>query len=407
MRNRNLPSLPAGFEYRLDLRHHVTPRLLKEQPVHRWFWFPHSFSPQLIDKVIEAFPLPKDGKILDPFMGAGTTVLRATQLGYQAAGVDLSPLSLFVSRVKLTPLAKHDLEQALDFLLAYTPALDWPPLPQRLQKAFTRQELSHLIGMKRRLDELPSALSDFFRLALLRVLQRVSRAVPDGGWFRWVDKEDQSSVIKQWFEDQARLQISEVDQVPQRGNPSLFLGDARTLSGLDAKYHLVITSPPYPNRHDYSRIFHVELLWLGISEDTVKAFRKKSIRSHVEAASPDLPTQDYFSPHTLERVLQKLPENADPRIAPMLAGYFEDMYLVLKALRAHLETDAICALVVGNVRHAGVMVPVDVILQEVASQADYAFETAWVARLRGNSAQQMGKFGREPARESVLFLRKY
>ena len=406
MRKRGLPLLPTGFEYRLDLRHYVTPKLLKEQPVHRWFWFPHSFSPQLIDKVIETFPLPEDGKFMDPFMGAGTTVLRAAQLGYEAAGVDLSPLSLFVSHVKLTPLAKHDLEQALDFLLGYTPVSEWPPLPQRLQKAFTKQELSHLMGIKFRLNELPPALSDFFRLALLRVLQRASRAVPDGGWFRWVDKEDQSTVIKRWFEDQARLQVNEADQVPQKGNPSLFLGDARLLPGLDTGYHLVITSPPYPNRHDYSRIFHIELLWLGISEENVKVFRRESIRSHVEAASPNLSTPDYLPPPTLKQVLSKLPKNADPRIAPMLAGYFEDMYLVLTALRAHLETDAICALVVGNVRHAGVMVPVDVILSEVADQAGYVFENAWVARLRGNSAQQMGKFGREPARESVVFLRK-
>ena len=28
------------------------------------------------------------------------------------------------------------------------------------------------------------------------------------------------------------------------------------------------------------------------------------------------------------------------------------------------------------------------------------------AGIRGNSAQQMGKFGREPARESIVFLRK-
>ncbi len=34
------------------------------------------------------------------------------------------------------------------------------------------------------------------------------------------------------------------------------------------------------------------------------------------------------------------------------------------------------------------------------------FVGAWVARLRGNSAQQMGRFGREPARESVVIFRR-
>jgi hypothetical protein len=81
------------------------------------------------------------------------------------------------------------------------------------------------------------------------------------------------------------------------------------------------------------------------------------------------------------------------------------MYLTLRSLRQHLKPEAICAFVVGNVRHAGLMVPVDEILAEVGQNAGYNFIATWVARLRGNSAQQMGRFGIEPARESIVFLR--
>jgi len=52
------------------------------------------------------------------------------------------------------------------------------------------------------------------------------------------------------------------------------------------------------------------------------------------------------------------------------------------------------------------MAPVDEILINVGTQLGYSFDKAWVARLRGNSAQQMGRFGREPSRESIVFLRK-
>lgn len=401
----NLPPLPEKFEYRLDLRHHVTPRLLKPEPVHRWFWFPHSFSPQLIDEVLRAFPIPDNGRILDPFMGAGTTVVRAGQLGFEAAGTDLSPLSLFVSRVKLCPLPPAQLEDALLSILDYKPTPGWEQFPERLRKAFTPGELAHLVGIQQRLSALPPAIADFFRLTLLRVLQRVSRAVPDGGWFRWVQKEDQSEQIKAWFEEQARLQMADVGKIPLNGG-KVYLDDSRYLDKITGPFDLIVTSPPYPNRHDYSRIFHIELLWLGTDEKDVKQFRKTSIRSHVEAAAPALSPEEYRTPTGLEEVLHSLPEKADPRIAPMLQGYFEDMYLTLRALNRHLRAGAVLALVVGNVRHAGVMVPVDAILAEVAVQAGYALETAWVARLRGNSAQQMGKFGREPARESIVFLRK-
>lgn len=408
----SLPPLPDGFEYRLDLRHHVTPRLLKDQPVHRWFWFPHSYSPHLIDEVLKVFPVPDDGRILDPFMGAGTTVLRARERGYSAVGSDLSPLSLFVSRVKLAAYDPEALREGLQEVLAYYPDDKGDLAPARLRKAFTHEELAELEGLRQRIETLPQPLADFFRLALLRVQQQISRARPDGGWFRWVKKDDQSRTIRNRFCEQAGLQIgdvlaqSAVTAKPAKADCRVLGSDARRLEAVEGSFDLVITSPPYPNRHDYSRIFHIEMLALGIPESEVASFRHGSIRSHVEATMPSDEIPEYSIPSGLSRVLGRLPADADPRIIPLLKGYFEDMYLTLKALRSRLRAGAVCALVVGNVRHAGIMVPVDEILVEIGQRLDYRFLCAWVARLRGNSAQQMGRFGREVARETVVFLRR-
>ncbi|WP_243663497.1 site-specific DNA-methyltransferase [Rhodothermus marinus] len=407
MSNQHLPSLPEGFTYRLNLRHFVTPKGLRDQPIHRWFWFPHSFSPQLLDEILHAYPLPPGGRILDPFVGAGTTVLRALQLGYSAAGVDLSPLSLFVSRVKIAPLEKARLGEYLRLALAYRPVNALPSLPERMHRAFTPQELSHLLGLRRQIVQLPQPYADFFLLVLLRTQQLISRAVPDGGWFRWVSKPDQSDHVAAWFKDQAIECIADLPSRPPAYPPvQLIRDDARRLECLQGAFDLVFTSPPYPNRHDYSRIFHVELLTLGMNENEVEHFRRTSLRSHVEANAPQVHVVYYQPPPKLREVLAALPEKLDRRIPTMLKGYFEDLYLTLRALWPHLQSRAICAFVVGNVRHAGVMVPVDEILAQIAEQAGYTFVEAWVARLRGNSAQQMGRFGREPARETIVFLRK-
>ena len=49
----------------------------------------------------------------------------------------------------------------------------------------------------------------------------------------------------------------------------------------------LISSPPYANRHDYSRVFHIALLLLGEAEsDVMTDLRHRSIRSHVEAKPP-------------------------------------------------------------------------------------------------------------------------
>ncbi len=403
MRVQTLPSLPAGFEYRLDLRHHVTPRLLLDQPVHRWFRFPHSFSPQLVDEVLKAYPIPSNGRILDPFVGSGTTVVRARFLGYEAVGVDLSPLAILVTKAKLSCPDKGRLEKALDRVLSYRPVVKVPPLSERLRRAFTPGEIAHLLGLKREIMTLSPEERDFFLLALLRTQQRASRAEQDGGWFRWVKKPDQSREIAPWFEEQARLQIADVTPGLQP-RAEVLQGDARLLQGVQGPFDLVITSPPYPNRHDYTRVFHVELLFLGLKEEEVRRLRKESLRSHVEARAPSFASSLIPTP-TLRKVLEALPSGIDRRVPIMIRGYFEDMRMVLDTLKKRLNTGGIAVLVVGNVRHAGVMVPVDEILVEIAQELGYTFEGAWVARLRGNSAQQMGRFGREPARESVVFLR--
>ena len=105
-------------------------------------------------------------------------------------------------------------------------------------------------------------------------------------------------------------------------------------------------------------------------------------------------------------MLDELPVQADSRIKRMLCGYFEDLFLSLQEVWRILRPSGRVAYVLGNVRHAGVMVPVDEIAVSIAAQMGFALDTAWVLRLRGNSAQQMGQHGRHPARETVLLLAK-
>ncbi len=90
----------------------------------------------------------------------------------------------------------------------------------------------------------------------------------------------------------------------------------------------------------------------------------------------------------------------------MLVGYFVDMSLVIKEWSRVLASGAKVAMVVDNVRFAGELVPVDLILSEMAEEVGFKVEKIIVARYKGNSSQQMGKYGRIPVRESVVFWQK-
>jgi len=63
-------------------------------------------------------------------------------------------------------------------------------------------------------------------------------------------------------------------------------------------------------------------------------------------------------------------------------------------------------MVVDNVRFEGELSPVDLVLSEMAEEAGFQVEQITVARYKGNSSQQMGKYGRVPVRESIVLWRK-
>jgi hypothetical protein len=114
----------------------------------------------------------------------------------------------------------------------------------------------------------------------------------------------------------------------------------------------------------------------------------------------------YRMPQTLARELSDLPENTEARVVNMLNGYFHDLFNSIASGARILKPGGKMAFVVGNVCHNGVMFHVDEILAEIGQQLGLIWQGTWVIRLRGNSAQQMGRFGRKPSRESIVFLEK-
>ena len=60
-----------------------------------------------------------------------------------------------------------------------------------------------------------------------------------------------------------------------------------------------------------------------------------------------------------------------------------------------------------NVRYAGVCVPVDLILSQIAEDIGFNVSSILVLpQSKGNSSQQMGGFGREALRKCVYVWRK-
>jgi len=249
---------------------------------------------------------------------------------------------------------------------------------------------------------------DFFLFSLLRILDSASKAKKSGGFLRITDqKRVPLEVVKKMFVDSSEKLMSDIKTFKYTDTfTKAVIGDARDYpyEVKDKKYDAILTSPPYPNRHDYTRIYELELL-VGFIKDnkSLKNLRYETLRSHVEAKEK-YKADGYIRPMLLEKKIKELNkrEMNNSKVISTIDGYFEDMYLSLKEMANVLKPGGHIGLVVSNVRFAGVMIPVDELLTQIGTQVGLENEGIYVLRYRGNSSQQMGRHKREPARESLI-----
>jgi len=403
------------IEERLDWRRWVTPKPLEETPIHRWYVFPHSFSSELVHDLIDEWGLCHEDRILDPFAGAGTTILAAKEKGIPATGYDLSPLAILAARAKITNFNRPRLQKTSNLLEDNLNPTSWNGhsrvYPCLVEEALPGPLLGAFETISKQIDMLkcPDSERDLFRLALLVTLPKYSRLVATGGWLQWSRKHKRIRTLPRVFVEQIDRMLSDLRQthLNRERQWNVCISDARRLPDPDGKYAAVITSPPYPNRHDYTRVFGVELMFGFLNWQQTRRLRYQSFHSHPEA-HPTRPDSDgYTSPLRLKRALTRIKKaGSDPRVLRMLEGYFLDMYLCLREMSRVCRDRAKIAVIVGNAQYSGEPVLVDQLTAEIGEQAGLSCEHLLVTRYRGNSAQQMARFGRNQSRETVVVFKR-
>ena len=76
-------------------------------------------------------PDTKGVKILDPFMGGGTTIVEALRLGCHVTGIDLNPVAWFIVKTEVEPVDIDELKAAFK-RLGKRPTLNGKPLKEEL-----------------------------------------------------------------------------------------------------------------------------------------------------------------------------------------------------------------------------------------------------------------------------------
>lgn len=398
-----------------ELGHLISPRGNQRVPIHNWHPFKHGYSRDLVVELVSNFNLLKGSWVLDPFCGSGTTLLTCKELGINSRGFDILPFSVFLSNVKLKDYDGEELLRELAKLKRSPktnyPGIDLPDIPL-VRKAFQPDVKKELLLLKHKIGAVGDPTTRaFFNLGFLSILESVSNTSKAGGFLRIVDRDVSADTVENLFFDKVTSMINDVTSSKSNGRKRVSslakIGDARKLP-TKRTYDAVITSPPYPNRHDYTRIYLLEMIFDFVSSNMeLKKIRYETIRSHVEARKR-YKAKDYKQPAVIKSLINQVKKNGtnNPQVISMLEGYFEDMYLALAEIYRCLKNRGKVGMVVSNVRFSGVSIPVDEILAEIGLQVGLTCREIWVARYRGNSSQQMRDYKRDPSRESIIIWEK-
>jgi hypothetical protein len=386
--------------------------------------YKEAFSPALVRAILDLAGLPS-GTLLDPFAGAGTSLLVAAERGLAAVGVDILPFSAFAAGTLLnSPAVRWEVvDRLLPTLLAHPQRARgrFPNFPVR-DWAFGPAALGELCDLDACIAALPTGPErNVLRLALLSSVELCSQATKDGTSLRrrphggrrpgrFGTRRTRADVQAAF---QAKLDLlrlgASTQPLPPAGSTTM-TGDARDLPAVvgDARFDIAVFSPPYPNRYDYVSNYQLELGFGFVDDVTaLRRLRKQQLRSHLE--SPWAPTRtlelaalDEFLAAYLASDLRSAEAG---RVFRMVCGYFEDMSQVLTGLHTVMRPGSIAAMVVGTQVFGGEPLPTDLLLAEIAELHGFAVKEIWLARMKGMAVQQRARVTKGvTSRESVILL---
>ena len=192
----------------------------------------------------------------------------------------------------------------------------------------------------------------------------------------------------------------------------------------------VITSPPYCNRYDYTRTYALELVYLGLGEQGIKDMRQTLISCTVESKSKVEQLEEYYKSigeedrfinikniidnnnvlNEVKNALNKRKDNGDLNnngVIRMVEGYFTELAFVYAEIYRACVPGSFVAFVNDNVRYGGEVIPVDFLSSLFAEQFGFKVKKVYcLHQKKGNSSQQMAKFGKVSLRKSITIWEK-
>lgn len=370
--------------------------------IHNWYRIVLGYSDHLVGQLLDRFDIEPGQRVLDPFCGAGTTLVECMKRGINCVGIDANPSSYFASQVKtnwrlrssrLLELLK-EVERKQHLYLRRKVAYRQDPTYMYLEKAgmiergwISPEPLRKAIALKSCIINLRTitAYKNTLTLALIAEVVNNASNVKFGPEVYCGPPKTDIDVFAGFakrVQDIAK-DLSVVTSLSY-GKAQVIQGDSRECDKLlqysaPGPYSAVICSPPYPTEHDYTRNSRLELAFLeAVSDrDSLQAIKRQMIRSHTKGIykgdSDATLVENHVAIDTIVNELRPKIEGKAygfARLYPtVVSQYFGGMKRHLISVMNLLAPGAQCAYVLGDQSsYLQVHIPTAEILASIAEE---------------------------------------
>jgi DNA modification methylase len=333
-------------------------------------------------------------RVLDPFMGSGTTAVEAVLGGATPYGVEIDPLARLISDVRIAGyglIGIQEIRRIYERVSRYWHRTkpDWELAPRlhNVRYWFDDQQFEELLRLKTsiyRWTQDDRLARDFFRIVLADMIRPCSRAERQTlkPYISKKYKKTPSSVGEAFdksFEAHARaIHDFELSTEADRATQISWLGHDATNFELRDHIDVAITSPPYTNALDYVRCIKIESAWADCGDDDTFIRLKRGQVGDDGRKGPDIPAEvaSLVAP-AYEEIARK-----DPARAATVAQYFADMWKNLSSVFDALRPGGCYHLIVGDSEIRGTEVPTHEYIAELGKLIGFEWSNYYWYRIR-------------------------
>jgi len=395
-------------------------------PYHQWFTYREGFAGKLINELISmsgAFP----GEcIIDPFCGSGTTNVVAALDGYDTLGLDVNPMSAYISNAKVDHYLQSDLDTLSDHIkkLGSFDRHNYKSQYEDIKKYFQDEHFQELVRIKTYIDSLPdSKAKSIMTVAFNSIVIDCSDRKRDGNGLKKRDTKVKN--VENHFINKVMLISSDIASVKPKDGVSGYCVYNSAYNLYEEYKRLfgsktagaIIFSPPYANSFDYFESYKLELVF-GDFADGIKGInelRKKAVRSFIGGSVQD--TCDKYVDLIAKEIEEAIPlkeqetgkrDTRTRKVPNMIRGYFSDMREIIRQCSLTLSSGKKTYIVVDQSAYCGKIVPTDLLLAYFGELEGFEVGRIIECRKARTSTQQLNKYPylKTTLRESIVELIK-